>query len=67
MSPRYLLPRVVPTILILFGISGIWDDNGGVLGVISGIGYFGSVALALATVVALAVAGVRHVRRPAEG
>jgi hypothetical protein len=67
MSTRHLLVRIVPTMLILFGISGIWDSHGGVLGVISGIGYFSSVALALVTIVLLAMAGVRRARRPAEG
>jgi hypothetical protein len=66
MSPRYLLARLVPTMLIALGVSGIWKDDGGVRGVISGIGYFSFVALLLAVIVTLAVAGVRRVRRPAE-
>jgi hypothetical protein len=67
MSTRYLLVRLVPTMLILFGISGIWEDNSGVLGVISGIGYFGSVALFLAMIVILATAGARRLRHSAQG
>jgi hypothetical protein len=53
--------------LILLGISGIWKDHNGVLGAISGIGYFGSVALFLATIVVLATAGVRRLRHSAQG
>jgi hypothetical protein len=67
MSPRYLLPRLVPAMLILFGISGIWGDDGGVTGAISGVGYFSSVAVALAIVVVLASAGVRRIRHSAQG
>jgi hypothetical protein len=66
MSPRYLLPRLVPAMLILFGIGGIWADDGGLTGAISGIGYYGSVAVALAIVVVLATAAVRRMRRPTE-
>jgi hypothetical protein len=66
MSTRYLIARLVPTMLILFGISGIWKDDDGVLGVISGIGWFGSCALALAVIAVLVRAAVRKVR-PAQG
>jgi hypothetical protein len=67
MNTRYWLIRLVPAALVLFAGSGVLkDDDSGVLGVLSYICWFGFMALTLAVIVLLAVAGVRRaLGRPA--